>query len=58
MLTLERMKLAMEVGEITQEIQERRLKCYVHVMRRDEHYTRRRAMAMKVRRKRKEEMKA
>ena len=53
MLTLERIKVAMEVGEITKEIQERRLKWYVPVMRRDAHYTRRRAMAMNVRRKRK-----
>ena len=34
--------------EITKKVQERRLKWYGHVMRREEHYVGRRAMEMKV----------
>ena len=37
-----------KVGEITKKIQERRLKWYGHVMRREEHYVGRKAMEMKV----------
>ena len=37
----------MKVGEITKKVQERRLKWYGHVMRREEHYVGRRAMEMK-----------
>ena len=37
-----------KVGEITKKIQERRLKWYGHVMRREEHYVERKAMEMKV----------
>ena len=36
------------MGEITKKVQERRLKWYVHVMRREEHYIGRRAMEMQV----------
>ena len=36
------------MGEITKKVQERRLKWYGHVMRREEHYVGRRAMVMKV----------
>ncbi len=36
------------MGEITKKVQERRLKCYGHVIRREEHYVGRRAMEMKV----------
>ena len=36
------------VGQITKKVQERRLKWYGHVMRREEHYVGRRAMVMKV----------
>ena len=36
------------MGEITKKVQERRLKWYGLVMRRDEHYVGRRAMKMKV----------
>ena len=36
------------MGEITKKVQERRLKWYGHVMRREEHYIGRRAMVMKV----------
>ena len=39
-------------GEITKKVQERRLKWYGHVMRREEHYIGRRAMGMEWRRKR------
>ena len=38
----------MGVGEITKKVQERRLKWYGHVMRREEHCVGRRAMVMKV----------
>ena len=41
------------VGEIAKKVQERRLKWYEHVMRREEHYVGRRAMEMKVQGKRK-----
>ena len=41
------------MGEITKKVQERRLKWYVHVMRREEHYVGRRAMVMKVQVRRK-----
>ena len=34
------------MGEITKKVQERRLKWYGHVMRREEHYVGRRAMVM------------
>ena len=37
-----------KVGEITKKVQERRLKWYGHVMRREEHYVGRRALVMKV----------
>ena len=37
-----------KVGEIIKKVQERRLKWYGHVMRRDEHYVGRRAVEMKV----------
>ena len=36
------------MGEITNNVQERRLKWYGQVMRREEHYVGRRAMVMKV----------
>ena len=39
--------------EITKKVQERRLKWYGHVMRREEHYIGRRAMVMKVQGRRK-----
>ena len=42
-----------KVGEIAKELQERRLKCYGHVMRREEHYVGRRVMVMKVQGRRK-----
>ena len=41
------------MGEITKEVQERRLKWYGHVMRRQEHCVGRRAMEMKVQGRRK-----
>ena len=41
------------MGEITRKVQERRLKWYGHVMRREEHYVGRRAMVMKVQGRRK-----
>ena len=44
----ERIRGATKVGEITKKVQERRLKWYGHVMRRDENYVGRRAMVMKV----------
>ena len=49
----ERIRGAMKVGEITKKLQERRSKLYGHVMRREEHYVGRRAMVMKVQRRRK-----
>ena len=36
------------MGEISKKVEERRLKLYGHVMRREEHYVGRRAMEMKV----------
>ena len=36
------------MGEITKTVQERRVKWYGHVMRREEHYVGRRAMEIKV----------
>ena len=41
------------MGEITTKVQERRLKWYGHVMRREEHFVGRRAMVMKVQGRRK-----
>ena len=40
----ERIRGTMKVGEITKKVQERRLKWYGHVMRREEHYVGRRAI--------------
>ena len=44
----ERIRTTTKVGEITKKVQERRVKWYGHVMRREEHYVGRRAMEMKV----------
>ena len=44
----ERIRGTKEMGEIPKKVQERRLKWYGHVMRREEHYIGRRAMEMKV----------
>ena len=41
------------MGEIAKKVQERRLKWYGHVMRREEYYVGRRAMEMKVQGRRK-----
>ena len=41
------------MGEISKKVQERRLRWYGHVMRREEHYVGRRAMVMKVQGRRK-----
>ena len=49
----ERTRGTTKVGEITKKVQERRLKWYGHVMRREEHYVGRRAMVMKVQGRRK-----
>ena len=49
----ERIRGEMKVGEIAKKLQERRLKWYGHVMRREEHYIGRRAMEMKVQGRRK-----
>ena len=49
----ERIRGTTKVGEITKKVQERRLEWYGHVMRREEHYVGRRAMAMKVQGRRK-----
>ena len=49
----ERIRGTTKVGEITKKVQERRLKWYGHVMRREEHYVGRRAMVMKVQGRRK-----
>ena len=49
----ERIRGTTEVGEIANKIQERRLKWYGHVIRREEHYVRRRAMEMKAQGRRK-----
>ena len=43
----ERIRGTTKVGEITKKVQERRLKWYGYVMRREEHYVGRRAMVMK-----------
>ena len=51
----ERIRGTTKVGEITKKVQERRLKWYGHVMRREEHYVGRWVMQMKVRRERREE---
>ena len=44
----ERIRGTTKVGEITKKVQERRLKWYWHVMRREEHYVGRKAMETKV----------
>ena len=44
----ERMRGTTKVGEITKKIQERRLKWYGRVMRREEHYVGRSAIVMNV----------
>ena len=44
----ERIRGTTKVGEITKKVQERRLKWYGHVMRREEHYVESRTMVMKV----------
>ena len=49
----ERIRGTTKVGEITKKVQERRLKWYGHVMRREEHYVGRRATVMKVQGRRK-----
>ena len=49
----ERIRGTTKVGGITKKVQERRLKWYGHVMRREEHYVGRRAMEMKVQGRRK-----
>ena len=49
----ERIRGTTKLGEITKKVQERRLKWYGHVMRREEHYVGRRAMVMKVQGRRK-----
>ena len=49
----ERIRGTTKVGEITKKVQERRLKWYGHVMRREEHYVGGRAMVMKVQGRRK-----
>ena len=49
----ERIRGTTKAGEITKKVQERRLKWYGHVMRREEHYVGRRAMEMKVQGRRK-----
>ena len=49
----ERIRRTTKVGEITKKVQERRLKWYGHVMRREEHYVGRGAMEMKVQGRRK-----
>ena len=48
-----RIRETTKVGEITKKEQERRLKWYGYVMRREEHYVERRAMVMKVQGRRK-----
>ena len=49
----ERIRGTTKVGEIAMKVEERRLKWYGHVMRREEHYVGRRAMEMKVQGRRK-----
>ena len=48
-----RIRGTMNMGEITKKVQERRLKWYGHVMRKEEHYVGRRAMVIKVQGRRK-----
>ena len=43
----ERKRGTTKVGEVTKKVQERRLKWYGHVMRREEHYVGRRAVETK-----------
>ena len=49
----DRIRGTSKVGGITKKVQERRLKWYGHVMRKEEHYVGRRAMVMKVQGRRK-----
>ena len=49
----ERIRGTTKVGKITKKVQERRLKCYGHVMIREDHYVGERAMVMKVQGRRK-----
>ena len=49
----ERIRGTAKVWEITKKVQERRLKWYGHVMRKEEHYVARRAMEMTVQRRKK-----
>ena len=49
----ERIRGTTKVGEIAMKVQERMLKWYAHVMRREEHYVGRRVMEMKVQGRRK-----
>ena len=49
----ERIRGTTKEGEIAKKVQERRLRWYGHVMRREEHYIGRRAMEMKVQGRRK-----
>ena len=49
----EKIRGTTKVGSIIKKIQERRLKWYGHVMRREEHYVGRRAMVIKVQGRRK-----
>ena len=51
----ERIRGTTNVGAISKKVQERRLKWYGLVMRRDVHYVGRRAIGMKVQRRRKRE---
>ena len=51
----ERIRGTTKVGKITKKVQERRLKWYGHVMRREEQYVGGRAMVMKVQGRRKKE---
>ena len=44
----ERIRGTTKVGETANNVEERRLRWYGHVLRREEHYVRRRAMEMKV----------
>ena len=49
----ERIRGTMKVGEIAKKVQERKLKWYGHVTRREGHYVGRRAMEIKVHGRRK-----
>ena len=49
----ERIRGTTKVGEIIKKVQERRLKWYGHVMRREEHYVGRKAKVMKLQGRRK-----